>query len=75
MARIDRTRGFDLDRRGFLTLAGTGAASLVGTSLLTREGWAQPLPTSGDNTVTIRTHEHFGDIEVNRPGVIGDRLA
>jgi nickel-dependent lactate racemase len=52
-----------MDRRGFLTLAGTGAASLVGTSLLTREGWARPLPTSDDNAVTIRTHEHFGDIE------------
>jgi hypothetical protein len=36
---------------------------LVGTSLLTRDGWAQPRPLSGNNNVTIRTHEHFGDIE------------
>ncbi len=52
-----------MNRRRFLALAGTGAASLVGTSLLTRQGWAQPFPLTGDNTVTIRTHEHFGDIE------------
>ncbi len=63
MACTDRTGGSDLNRRGFLALAGTGAASLVGTSLLTRQGWAQPSPVTGNNTVTIRTHEHFGDIE------------
>ena len=34
MAPRHQDRGFDLDRRRFLTLAGTGAASLVGTSLL-----------------------------------------
>ena len=54
MARRNRTRGSDLARREFLTLAGTGtAASLVGTSLLTRKGWAQPYPTSASNGVTI----------------------
>jgi nickel-dependent lactate racemase len=52
-----------MDRRQFLTLAGTGAASLVGTSVLTRKGWAQPCPVIGENAVTIRTHEHLGDIE------------
>jgi nickel-dependent lactate racemase len=61
----DRTHEPDLNRRRFLALAGTGAASLVGTSLLSPRGWARPRPPAlaGDNTVTIRTHEHFGDIE------------
>ncbi len=63
MTRSNHSREFDLNRRKFLSLAGTGAASLVGTSLLTRDGWAQPRPLSGNNNVTIRTHEHFGDIE------------
>jgi nickel-dependent lactate racemase len=31
--------------------------------VLTRKGWAQPSPVNGENAVTIRTHEHFGDIE------------
>jgi nickel-dependent lactate racemase len=63
MAQEDRNQGLDLNRRGFLALAGTGAASLVGTSALTPRGWSRPPAVNGDNTVTIRTHEHFGDIE------------
>jgi nickel-dependent lactate racemase len=42
---------------------GSGAASLIGTSLLTRWGWARPTVADGTNTVTVRTHEHYGDIE------------
>jgi nickel-dependent lactate racemase len=53
----------NLSRRRFLTMAGTGAASLAGASLLTRRGWARPPAIAGNNNVTIRTHEHFGDIE------------
>ena len=52
-----------ITRRRSLALMGAGAASLVGTSLLTRSGWARPPGLTGTNTVTIRTHEHFGDIE------------
>lgn len=52
-----------LNRRRFMTLAGSSAVPLVGTSLLTRSGWARPPAPVASNSVTIRTHEHFGDIE------------
>ncbi|MFQ5928114.1 MAG: lactate racemase domain-containing protein, partial [Acidobacteriota bacterium] len=53
----------DLDRRRFMALAGTGVASVVGTSILTPYGWSRSPGAADGNTVTIRTHEHFGDIE------------
>lgn len=53
----------DLDRRRFLALTGSGTASLIGTSLLTPRGWARPPTVGGHSNLTIRTHEHFGDIE------------
>ena len=60
---MEKPFGKKITRRRSLTLMGAGAASLVGTSLLTRSGWARPPGAAGTNTVTIRTHEHFGDIE------------
>ncbi|MCK4897148.1 MAG: DUF2088 domain-containing protein, partial [Anaerolineales bacterium] len=60
---MGKSIGKKISRRRSLTLIGTGAASLVGTSLLTRWGWARtPVPT-GTNTVNIRTHEYYGDLE------------
>ncbi len=44
-------------------MAGTGAASLIGASHLTRKGWARPPAAADNNTVTLRTHEYYGDIE------------
>jgi nickel-dependent lactate racemase len=52
-----------LNRRRFMALAGSSAVPLVGTSLLTRRGWARPPAVAAPNALTIRTHEHFGDIE------------
>ena len=53
----------NISRRRSLFLIGTSAASLVGTSVLTRWGWARPPVVTGKNTVKIRTHEHYGDLE------------
>jgi len=55
--------GSNLRRRDFLAVSGAGTASLVGASMLTRRGWARPPAAIEGSTVTIRTHEHFGDIE------------
>ena len=44
-------------------MMGAGAFSLVGTSMLTRWGWAQTPFIAGTNHVNIRTHEHYGDFE------------
>ena len=63
MAHKHHPIGPDLDRRRFLTLAGTGVVSVVGTSLLTHQGWARPAGVGDGNSLTIHTHEHFGDIE------------
>ncbi|HUW93924.1 MAG TPA: lactate racemase domain-containing protein [Bacteroidales bacterium] len=53
-----------MSRRSSLKLMGTGAVTLAGTSLFTRWGWSQSLPSSRTgNYVNIRTHEHYGDIE------------
>lgn len=60
---MDRSTGNKISRRQSLNLIGRGAASLIGTSLLTRYGWAGTPALSGSNTVNIRTHEHYGDIE------------
>lgn len=68
---MDNIKTFDMgtsyenkiSRRRSLTLIGTGTASLVGTSLLTRWGWAQSPAIAASNTVNIRTHEYYGDIE------------
>lgn len=64
MANKDQKLVPHLDRRRFLSVAGSGAASLIGTSMLTRHGWARPGEAAADgNSVTVRTHEHFGEIE------------
>jgi nickel-dependent lactate racemase len=63
MAQSDPKQETNMNRRRFLGLAGGGAASLVGTSLLSRRGWARPPAPDANNAVSIRTHEHFGDIE------------
>ena len=60
---MKRTDLESLDRRRFLTLAGSAAASVVGASVLTRKGWARSAAVVSENAVPIRTHEHFGDIE------------
>ena len=60
---MDKSTGNKISRRRSLTLIGTGAASLIGTSLLTRYGWAGTPVLAASNTVKIRTHEHFGDID------------
>ena len=60
---MDKSTGNKISRRRSLTLMGTGAASLIGTSLLTRYGWAGTPIGTGTSTISIRTHEHFGDIE------------
>ena len=60
---MEKSKGNKISRRRSLTLIGTGAASLVGTSLLTRWGWAQTPVVAGTNTVNIRTHEFYGDLE------------
>ena len=63
MTQDPRTKRPGLDRRCFIATAGSGAASLVGASLLTRKGWARPPVEAASNAVTIRTHEYYGDIE------------
>jgi hypothetical protein len=50
-------------RRSFVTVASAGAASVVGTSILTRRGWARPPATAMNNAGPISTREHFGDME------------
>jgi nickel-dependent lactate racemase len=55
--------GRDLDRRQFIELAGIGVVSTFGTSVLTPDGWAGPAEVASGNTLAIRTHEHYGDIE------------
>lgn len=55
-----------LNRRGFLKSTGAGLGTLIGTSLLGPRGWLRPDPINaqtGKNSVTIRTHEWYGDIE------------
>ena len=52
-----------ISRRSSLKMMGAGAFSLVGTSMLTRWGWAQTPFIAGTNHVNIRTHEHYGDFE------------
>ena len=56
-------KGSDLDRRHFMRLAGTGVASVVGTSIMTPYGWSRPPAAADGNAISINTHEHFGDIE------------
>jgi nickel-dependent lactate racemase len=63
MAQSDPKNATNMNRRSFLGLVGGGTASLVGTSLLTRRGWARPPAPDANNSFTIRTHEHFGDLE------------
>ena len=60
---MEKSSGKKISRRRSLALIGTGAASLVGTSLLTRSGWARPPIVTGTHTVNIRTHEYYGDLE------------
>ena len=60
---MEKSIGKKISRRRSLALISTGAASLVGTSLLTRWGWAQTPGVTGTNTVNIRTHEFYGDLE------------
>lgn len=60
---MEKSTGNKISRRRSLTLMGAGAASLVGTSMLTRWGWAQPPGVAGPNTVNIHTHEFYGDLE------------
>ena len=60
---MEKSTGKKISRRRSLTLIGAGTVSMVGTSLLTRSGWARTPFVAGTNTVTVRTHEHFGDIE------------
>jgi nickel-dependent lactate racemase len=36
---------------------------LIGASMLTPRGWARPPAPLAANTFTVRTHEHFGDLE------------
>ena len=60
---MEKSTGKKISRRRSLTLIGAGAASLVGTSLLTRQGWARPPAVTGNKYVNIRTHEFYGDLE------------
>ena len=60
---MEKSTGNKISRRRSLKLMGAGAASLVGTSMLTRWGWAQAPEVAGTNAVNIRTHEFYGDFE------------
>jgi len=60
---MEKSTGKTMNRRSSLKMMGAGAASLVGTSVLGRWGWAQTPFIAGPNHVNINTHEHFGDLE------------
>jgi lactate racemase len=53
-----------MNRRNFINRTGAGAASLIGSSILTASGWKAAFAASpGRNALTLTTHEYFGDIE------------
>ncbi|MBE0679804.1 MAG: DUF2088 domain-containing protein [Bacteroidales bacterium] len=53
-----------MNRRSSIKVMGAGAVSLAATSLLTRWGSAQSMTAyQTGNNLSIRTHEHYGDIE------------
>jgi len=60
---MEKSVGNKISRRRSLSLMGAGAASLVGTSMLTKWGWAQPPGVANTNTLNVRTHEFYGDLE------------
>ena len=55
----------ELNRRNFLKIYGKASAALVGTSILTANGWIRPDNAIGSPTDThtnITTHEWYGDM-------------